>query len=403
MRAEFINIAWKNMKKRKLRSFLTLIGIVISIATIFMLVSISLGLEKAVEEQFRLLGTDKFFIQPRGQIAGPGTASAATLTSEDVKTIEKVSGVKELSAWTATSAQIEFEDEIRFVSVVGIDLKASDLFIETGAYKAEEGRLLKEGDTKDIMIGAQYKHNNFFRKPVKTGDTILINEMPFEVQGILKPIGNPGDDRLIYMPQDGFRELFKIPEKIDTIVVQVEEQDKLKEVASSVERKLIKSRGLDEETKDFFILTPEEVLESFGTILTIVTSFLLGVATISLFVGGIGIANTMFASVLERTREIGIMKAVGAKNKDILSIFLIESGLLGLIGGTIGVILGAALSKTIEYVAITQIGTTLLQASISAYLVIGCLLFAFLSGAISGIWPAWQATRVKPVEALRYE
>ncbi len=402
MITDFIKISIKNIKKRKLRSALTLLGILISIATVFTLISISLGLQKAVEEQFKLLGSDKFFIQPRGQLAGPGTGGAVSLTEKDVDLIKKVTGVKELSAWSATSAKIEHDKEIRFVAVVGIDLDTSDLFIETGAYKAEQGRVIKKGDTKDIMVGSQYSES-FFKKPIKIGDTLKINDEEFKVRGILKTIGNPQDDRLIYMPEPEFRVLFNVPDRIDTIVVQVVEQDNLKEVADRVDRKLMNFRKVDEKTKDFTILTPEELLESFGTILSVITSFLLGVAAISLLVGGIGIANTVYTSVLERTREIGVMKAIGAKNKDVLSIFLIESGILGLIGGIIGILLGLTVSKTIEYIAVNQLGTTLLQASFPAYLIIGCLVFSVVAGTVSGIWPAWKGSKIRPVEALRYD
>ena len=401
---DYIIIAIKNFKKRKLRSFLTLLGILIAIATIFILISISIGLQNAVQEQFRLLGTDKFFIQPRGQLAGPGTEGAVELTENDIKAIEKVSGVKALSPWTATSAKIEFAGEIRYITIIGIDLETSELFVETGAYEAEEGRVLKKGDSKNIMIGSQYKHNNFFKRPVKARDKILINNKEkFTVKGILESIGNSHDDRFIYMPIRDFRSLFDISNRIDTIVVQIEQGEDIKDVAEKVKRKLLNKRGLTEKTRDFTILAPEELLESFSLVLNIITAFLLGIATISLLVGGIGIANTMYTSVLERTKEIGIMKSIGAKNSDILSIFLIESALLGLVGGIVGVILGAVVSKTIEYIAIAQLGTTLLQAATPFYLIIGCLLFASLIGSLSGFLPAYQATKIKPVDALRYE
>ncbi len=400
---DYIRLALRNMRKRKLRSFLTLLGIMISIATIFVLISVSLGLQDAVEEQFRLLGTDKFFIQPRGQLAGPGTGGAVELTERDLKVVEKVAGVKAVSPWTASPAKIEFLDSIRYFAVVGIDLETSDLFTETGAYEAEEGRVLREGDKGVVMIGSQYKHNNVFRRPVKVGDDLIINDKEFKVRGILEPIGNPNDDRLIYMPFEDFRSLFNIPERIDTMVVQVEQGQDVNNVAENVQRKLLRARDLTEKTRDFTILTPEELLESFGVILNIITGFLLAIAAISLLVGGIGIANTMFTSVLERTREIGVMKSIGAKNSDILTIFLIESGFLGLIGGIAGVLIGVAISKTIEYIAINQLGTTLLQAAIPIYLILGCLAFSFLIGALSGTIPAYRASRVKPVDALRYE
>ncbi len=400
---DFIKISLKNIRKRKLRSFLTLIGIIISITTIFILISVSIGLQKAVEEQFRLLGTDKIFIQPRGQLAGPGTGGAVQLTEKDLDSIKKTSGIKEASPWAASPAKIEFRDEIRYTTTVGIELETSDLFIETGAYKATQGRLLKNGDKGSVMIGSHYGDASFFTKPISPGNTILIDDKKFKVRGILKQIGNPNDDRLIYMPLEDFRPLFNIPERIDTIVAQVKSSKDILDVADNVERKLFKSRNVDEDTRDFFILTPEELLESFGTVLNIITGFLLGVAAISLLVGGIGIANTMYTSVLERTKEIGTMKAVGAQNKDILKIFLIESGLLGLIGGIGGVLLGFAIAKVIEYVAINQLKTTLLQTATPFYLFFGCLAFAFLSGAFSGLLPAFNAIRIKPVDALRYE
>ena len=206
------------------------------------------------------------------------------------------------------------------------------------------------------------------------------------------------------MPLEDFRVLFpEKKERIDQIAVQINENENINEIAERVEKRLLKSRDLTEKTRDFNILTPEEILASFGTVLNILTAFLLGVAAISVLVGGIGIANTMFTSVLERTKEIGVMKAIGARNRDILSIFLIEAGLLGLVGGIIGIGVGISISKTIEYIAIHQLGTTLLKAAIPFPLILGCLAFSFLVGTISGFWPAYRAIKVKPVEALRYE
>ena len=126
-------------------------------------------------------------------------------------------------------------------------------------------------------------------------------------------------------------------------------------------------------------------------------------AAISLLVGGIGIANTMYTSVLERTKEIGVMKSVGAKNSDITLIFLIESGLLGLVGGIIGIVLGVGIGQIVEYIAINRLGTTLLQVSTPFWLIISCLLFAFLAGAAFGTLPALRAAKINPTEALRYE
>ena len=401
---DFTALAFSSLKRRKLRAWLTMLGIFISIATIFFLVSISLGLDNAVQEQFRQFGTDKFFVEARGQLAGPVTQGAAIVTEDDVRVLEKISGVKGVSYWSAGNAKIEFKDNIRYVLAIGFPLDQSNVFLENGFYKIDKGKFLQTGDRGKVMLGSQYANLDWLSQPVETGDTITINDQDFKVRTILKTVGNAHDDRLILMPLEDFRELF--PEKgesLGQIIVQIEPGSKMQDVVPKAEKKLRSSRDVTEKTQDFRILTPEEILAIFGTILNILTGFLLGIAAISLIVGGIGIANTMYTSVLERRKEIGVMKAVGAQNKDILSLFVIESGLLGLVGGLAGVFLGFLLGKAVEFIATNQLGTTILQASTPHWLVIGCLAFSFLTGAVSGLFPAWQAVSIKPVEALRYE
>ena len=402
MISDYFILALKNLKKRKLRSWLTMLGIIISVATIFSLISLSFGLENAIKEQFKLFGSDKFFVQPEGQFGVPGTGGAISLTEKDVEIIKKVSGVKEATGWVSASAKVEHNKEIIFAGVVGTDTKAIDLFIEAGAYKIDEGRFLKENDN-GIMVGSQYKYNNIFKDSLSQGDKLKINNQEFEIKGILKTLGNPEDDSAIYMSIEKFREMFNVSDRVDIIVVQIEDGENIKEVSENVDRKLQKSRNVDENNKDFSVTTPEEILAIFGTVLNIITLFLISIAAISMVVGAIGITNTMYTSVLERTKEIGIMKAVGAKNYDILTIFLIESGLLGLVGGIIGVILGFGIAKTIEIFAIKSLGTNLLQVSVPIYLIVGCLVFAFLTGAISGSLPAYHASKINVVDALRYE
>ncbi len=384
-----------------------MLGIFISIATIFMLVSISLGLQGAVEEQFRALGTDKIFVQPStGFLGPPGSVGGVILTEDDVDVIKKVRGVESVTHITIGNAKIEFNDKTRFNFVIGIPLedeKSSKVLAEAYSLEAEEGRLLREGDKNSISIGSLYNENELFGKEIRIGNKLIINDEKFKVIGIMKSVGNPGDDQNIYMPLETFRELFGTGERVDSIFVQMGEGEDINEVSDRIEKKLRSARGVTEKTQDFDIIKPEELLESFGNVLKIITSFLAGIAAISLIVGGIGIANTMYTSVVERTREIGIMKAIGARNKDIFSIFLIESGLLGLTGGIIGVLLGYSISKSIEYFAVTQLNTNLLQAAAPAYLIIGSLAFGFLIGTISGTFPAVQASKTNVVDALRYE
>ncbi len=401
---DYFILAQRNLRKRKLRTWLTMIGIFIAIATIFMLVSLSLGLQGAVEEQFKILGTDKLFIIPStGFLGPPGSVGGVILTEDDVDTVKKVRGVADYSYVTIGNAEVEFGRETKFFMVIGLPLENVDVFTESGAWGAEDGLDLEEGDSGKVVLGNLFKTGNIFKKPVEAGNRLTINNEKFKVKGIATPIGNPGDDSAILMPLEDVRRLFEIPERVDQIIVKVDEGADVFEVAERIEKELRKDRGVTEDTQDFDIFTPESLFESFQTILNIITIFLAGVAGISLLVGGIGIANTMYTSVLERTREIGVMKAIGAKNSDVFAIFFIESGLLGLVGAGIGVILGFSISKGIEYIAVNSLNTNLLQAAVPTYLVAGLLAFGFVIGAVSGTIPALQASKTNVVDALRYE
>ena len=403
---DFFVISFRNINRRKARSFLTIVGIMISITVIFLLASLSLGLNDTVEEQFESLGVDKFFVEPRGQLAGSGSAtdSAVNFTEDDVDIVRGVSGVRDATFFVVAGAEIRYRGDVRFTNIGGIEPDKRKLFGEASFLTIDEGRFFEKGETGYAVVGSQYKRNNFFERPVEVGDSILINDVKFRVRGILEPIGSPPDDRIIYVNVEDFRVIF--PDKGDSIsqiVAQVETGENITLIAERVEKRLRSERDVDEDTQDFNILTPEEILATLGSVLNILTAFLIGIAGISLLVGGIGIANTMYTSVLERTKEIGVMKAVGAKNSDIVTLFTIEAGVLGLIGGGIGVLFGALIAKSIEFVADQFLGFGILQVSLPLYLIVGSLAFSFLIGAVSGLWPAWKGSKVKPVVALRYE
>ena len=399
---DYFTLALRNLMKRKLRSWLTMLGIFVSIAAIFTLISLSLWLQSAIEEQFRQLGTDKFFIQPKGGF-GPGSQGAVELTIKDFDFVSKISGIKQAGYLVSASAKIEFNKKTRFLPVFGIDEEGIDVYMESSAMKMDEGKAIDGKPNQKIIIGSDFKYRNVFSKEVFTWDKLSINDAEFKVSGIIAPIGNPSDDKNIIMGVEDFRNFFGIKDRVDYMILQVDSGADIKEVVDRVENKLMKFRGLNEKTIDFVILTPEELLTSFGTILNIITAFLISVAGISLIVGAVGIANTMYTSVLERTKEIGVMKAIGAKNSDVLWIFIIESGLLGALGGIIGVLFGVLISKGLEYYAINFLGTTLLKAATPFYLIAGCILFAFIIGAASGFFPARQASKTNVVDALRYE
>ena len=204
------------------------------------------------------------------------------------------------------------------------------------------------------------------------------------------------------MNENDLRDLIGIKEEYSAVFAKVSQGEKPAEIADRILRAIRRDRGQKEGFEDFTVSTSEDIIKSINTILGVVQAVFIGIALISLFVGGIGIMNTMYTSVLEQTNEIGIMKAIGAQNKDILGIFLMESGLLGLFGGGIGILLGIGLSKIVEFVGRGFAGDVL-KASFPWYLIVGCLLFSVIIGLISGGFPARQASKMQPVDALRSE
>ena len=404
---DYFKIAYKNLWKRKARSLLTITGIFLAILTIFVLVSLSLGLKGFVDEQFEMLGGDKFFIQPKGTMGTGLPGGAVELTMDDVRIVEKVGGIDGITYMAFGTGKIEFKDyPARFYFVIGVpngDGKAGNLLFDAINLDVDEGRLLKKDDRKKILMGYNYKHKDLYGKPVNAGNKIKINDIEFEVVGILEQIGNPADDQQVYIPLEDFKEIFDSGERVDIIWTQVEKGVDLEQVAERTEKKLKKFRNVDDKTIDFSVETPKEMVAMFNNILNILLAFLVGIGSISVIVGGIGIANTMYTSVLERNKEIGTMKAIGAKNSDILLIFVIESGVLGLVGGGLGLLAGIGIAKSIEYISLVFIGSDIIRASMHPYLLIGVLAFAFFIGVISGLTPSYQASKLKPVDALRYE
>ena len=264
-------------------------------------------------------------------------------------------------------------------------------------------RDLTKRDKDKVLVA--YRHGQpdlLFEKPIGVRDTLLVNGRKMKIVGTLGQIGNPDDDSAVWLPLETARDVLDEPEGFDVVIAQTHKGLDPNRVAESVKKELRKSRDVKEDEEDFTVSTSESLLETFGEVFAIATVVLIGLAAISLFVGGVGIMNTMFTSVLHRTKEIGVMKATGATNSDIAYLFLVESGIIGLIGGTVGIALGMGVSKLVEFAA-TQAGITFFKASFPLYLILGSLAFSFIVGMISGVLPALQAAKLQPVEALRYE
>jgi len=401
MLKDYFSLAVSNVLHRKVKSWLTIIGILIGVASIVSLISLGTGMRESINQQFERLGTDTIIVMPKSLVSSISTSSDP-LTEKELDIIKKTSGVKEATGYIYKIGSMEYLNKINYFFFFGLptDKDAEIFYKMSGGIK--EGRELRNGDKYKLIIGYRLAYTDeYFPKPIKIGDKVKVNGKDFSVVGVMEKIGNKQDDTQIYTNTETYNEMFDDGNTLSGIMFTASNPDKVSELAETVKKKLRTYRDEKEGEEKFDVQTSEQLMESYGTILDIVQWVLVGIAAISLLVGSVGIMNTMYAAILERMNEIGVMKSIGAKNSDILFIFLFESGLLGLVGGIIGVLIGIGLSKSVEFIAVNFGGFDLLKASLSLYLIFGALLFSFVIGIISGTVPAWQASKLKPVDALK--
>tara|TARA_Y100000310_G_scaffold186269_1_gene186417 strand:- start:68505 stop:69695 length:1191 start_codon:yes stop_codon:yes gene_type:complete len=393
---DFLKLAYNSLKRRRLRSFLTIIGIIIGISAIISLISLSQGLENAINEQFEQIGSNRVFIFPEGQ--GIAFTGEEGLTDKDVKVLEKISELEWVTPWLSVSEEITFSRETGFIqNLVAIPAEDVERRLTSFGINMEKGRFFKNNEKGVIMIGFRIAHD-FFDKEVLTNSRIEIKEKDFTVVGIIDEIGNQEDDSTIYMVLDDARDLFNKPDEVNLIETRIKTGFDVNLVADKIHRRLEKARD-----DDFFdVQTPDQILRNISSVLSVLQVVLGSIAAISLVVGGIGIMNSSYTSVLERTKDIGIMKSIGARNSHILLVFLVESGLMGLIGGVLGVLLGSLIAISVGKLA-TVSGFGLFKIVIDYKIVLFGLGFAMLIAMISGFVPAYKASKLKPVEALRYD
>ena len=401
---EYFRIAINSIRQRGLRSWLTLIGIFIGIAAVVSLISIGQGLQVVVESEFEELGANRILVQPAGSAFGLG-GGGAPLTKDDVDVVERVSGVEIASYTNFRPGRMSWGDDTEIGFVMSIPRGARGDLLQSimRSDDLELGSVLRSNERRRAIVGYDYGFSARYDRTLTPGRKILINGVEFEVAGIKTSEGNREDNTQVFINEDDFKELFDVGDDVNLIVAEVFSGRVPADVVPDIEEALRRHRDVKLGQEDFQVETFEAVLESFLVLLNVVNAIIIGIASISLFVGAVGIMNTMFTAVIERTKEIGIMKAIGAKNSDIQNMFVIESGLLGLIGGAIGVLFGVGISKIIEVIANNALGADFLVPVFPAWLIVGSLLFAFVLGSVSGYFPARQAARMNPVDALATE
>jgi putative ABC transport system permease protein len=395
----------------KLRSWLTITGIVIGVAAVIAIVSIGDGMQQTLNAQMNALGGDIVTITAGAErggsmygIRGGGgggssgahaTTQAVVLGRSDYQALKGLPDIALIDTNIRGSVNISYLGKTGQVSVTGVDQKVWSQVTTTTLLN---GRMLDSADQNVIVIGGNLA-SSYFDQPVGINKMVTINAASFRVVGIL-------DDQTtsVYMPIQMAYQV--IPDKTvgiyDTLVVKIKDQNQLDAVISKIQDKLIISRHVTQNKMDFSVTSRKEMQQARAATMNSMSNFLLAIAAVSLIVGSIGIANTMFTSVLEKTKEIGIMKAIGARNPDILLIFLFNAGFIGLVGGILGIILGTMLSG---FMPALMGGLPMARGTsiVTFNSIIMALSVSVIVGILAGIIPAYQASKLRPVDALRYE
>lgn len=387
----------RNLTHRKLRTALTILGIVVGIASIIILISLAGGLKEDVISRLANFDPDLILILPT-QVS-PGDFSSIVrqgkLYERDYNSIRQIPGVGVMSKTISKRVALEFKDELVSATVYAIE---PDIYTETTTLSVETGRFLQPGDRDVVVFGGGI--SELFDEDVQVNSIVEIDERKYRVVGILEKTGNTFSnlDNIVYMEYNEGRRIFSdfiLPNEISAIQVKVVEGYDVVEVSDSIEEVLMRNHKVSEDEKDFGILTAISLNEQINSIIEIISIFLSAVATISIIVGMIGISNTMFMSVMERTKEVGVLKSIGSSSKEIIYIFTIEAGILGLLGGVIGLLFALLFNFTLGLFGITT--------AMGIELLLGSVLFAFIIGVLAGVLPAKRASEIPAIEALRYE
>ncbi len=390
---ELLRLALSRLRTSRLRAALTMLGVVIGVASVVALVGVGQGTTANITTRLAGLGTNLLTISPTGR------SSTSPLTLEDAAAISHVDGVAAVAPELQTSTSIVAGTKSTTTSVIG----TSAAYAHVRAYDVWQGAFLTDATVDQglrvAVLGATTSAD-LGLDATSIGSTIQVGGLPFTVIGILQPKGGSGfqnpDDQVL-VPLAAVSKYFVASDSIRTIGVSVSTDDQMTAATTAITALLRDRHHLAAtDAADFQIFNQTQLLDAASSISATLTLLLGGIASISLIVGGIGIMNIMLVSVRERTREIGIRKAVGARGRDILAQFLIEALTLSLLGGLIGIVLGLAVSALIGQLAGWgfQFNPTTVAAAV---------LFSLAVGVVFGVWPARQAARLDPINALRYE
>jgi len=410
--SENFKIALRALRANKLRSILTMLGIVIGVATVVALLSIGKGATASITSSIQNSGSNLLTVSHGRAQFGPAGEGASRQQSHlyyaDYELLQKTlaDNVTAIVPSYQSSYVVKSGDQSINVGVTGV----TQDYQTVRSYQVADGRFITDGDNKAqalvAVLGSQTA-TDLFGTLSPVGKTIAINGIKFEVVGTLVSKGSSGfgsaDDAIFVPLQTGYDKLygsnanFNGKKTINNITVSVKTTDLMNTVSAQIQYLLRRSHNLAATDQlDFNVLNQTDILNTLSTVTRTLTIFLGAIAGISLLVGGIGIMNIMLVSVTERTREIGLRKAVGATRNQILVQFLIETVTLSLLGGIIGILLGVGIAKVFSV-------TGLITSVVTADSILLAFVFALMIGLFFGLYPAFRAANLHPMEALRYE
>lgn len=403
MYKESFLMAWASLIANKMRSILTMLGIIIGVAAVIALVSIGNGVKQDIQNSISSLGSNLLMVMPgapRTPGVRPSQGSMKSLKVSDYQAISKLDGVKAASPYTANSYVSIYQSKNWTTTVSGV----SSNFQDVNNWTMSEGRFISSKNVENrerVAVVGQTVVKNLFAGEDPVGKEIRIKNIPFRVIGVLNSKGNGtmGNDQddVIFIPYTTAMERVEGVDYLRMVYVVASDDDGIDRLQSDIENLLRVRHGIkDTNLDDFNIQNMKSIMETMEQTTGTLTLFLGAVAAISLVVGGIGIMNIMLVSVTERTREIGIRKALGATYFVIVTQFLIEAVVISLMGGLIGIALGIGASKLIGL-------ASGMSTVISVPTIILSFAFSMAIGLVFGIYPARKAAKLNPIDALHYE
>jgi putative ABC transport system permease protein len=398
---ELVRLALSRLGTSRMRAILTMLGVIIGVGSIVALVAVAEGATSGITNRIQGLGTNLLTISPGAARTGftrGAAGSATTLTIADAAAVAKVANVAAIEPEVSTQKTVIAGLQNTTTSIIG----TTPSFPEVRSFSVWQGSFLNQaavdGSLRVAVLGSTTA-DDLGLTEASIGTDIVIGGLPFRVIGILQPKGSSGpfsQDDQILIPITTAQRYFVSGSNVRSIGVSVATADAIPDTQALITSTLEQRHGKNGTNDDFTIQSQAQLLSTFSSVTGVLTLLLAGIASISLIVGGIGIMNIMLVSVRERTREIGIRKAIGAKGRDIMLQFLVEALVLSLLGGLIGIIVGVGVSALIGALA----GWGFVFNPITVVIAVG---FSLIVGVVFGVWPARQAARLDPIASLRYE